>query len=181
VSTNVLERKTRDRLRRAEQHQKARIEDAALQARLEETAGLAIARGEQVEAANGRVRIKSRDGLQSLYESHALDEPQYQAGLRYRKAFETLQASPRSNLNRDVTGGGEMFATVRAERALDLAEWEGMADGERQRWVLRLVAGNGRTITSISAGKSAERDRNTKALGIVLRQIAIREKLCRAA
>lgn len=157
----------------------ARAEALALSERLDETARLERARGGEVERADGRLRIVSRDGLQTLHERGGLEPPEYEAGLMYRRCFESLAAGPRSNLNRDFMSGvrgfsegaADGFAELKALRAEQLARWEGLAGTGRQLWVLRLVAGQGRTINSLAAGGSA-RLANTRALAEVLTAIA---------
>ena len=163
-----------------------RAEALALAQRLEETARLERARGGEVVQAQGTLRLTSRDGLQTLLERGGLEGPEHQAGLLYRRCYETLTAGPRSNLNRDFAGGargfGEApangFAEIRAFRAQKLALWEALATTGRQLWVLRLVAGQGRTINSLGAGGSA-RLANTRALTEVLRAIAVERGLRR--
>jgi hypothetical protein len=126
------------------------------------------------------------DGLQTLLERGGLEPPEYEAGLMYRRCYETLSAGPRSNLNRDFASGvrgfaeagADGFAELRALRAEQLARWEALAGTGRQLWVLRLVAGQGRTINSLGAGGSA-RLANTKALTEVLRAIAMERGLRR--
>lgn len=167
------------RLRVIAEAGEARAEALALAQRLEETARLERARGGVVAQEGGRLRLTSRDGLQTLHERGGLERQEYEAGLMYRRAYETLAAGPRSNLNRDfmsgVRGFGEApadgFAEIRAFRARKLAEWEALAATGRQLWVLRLVAGQGRTINSLGSGGSA-RLANAKALTEVLTAIA---------
>ena len=168
------------RLRTMAEAGEARAEALAMARRLEETARLERARGGEVEQAQGRLRITSRDGLQTLRERGGLEGPEHEAGLMYRRCYETLTAGPRSNLNRDLASGvcgfGEApadgFAEIRAHRARQLAQWEALAGTGRQLWVLRLVAGQGRTINSLATGGSA-RLTNTRALAKVLRAIAL--------
>jgi hypothetical protein len=154
------------------------VEAQALADRLEETARLERARGGAVEQAGGRLRLTSRDGLQSLHEQGGLERCDYEAGLMYRRCYETLSAGPRSNLNRDFSGvrgfaeaPADGFAELRALRARQLQAWEALAETGRQVWVLRLVAGQGRTINSIASGGSA-RSINTRALIEVLQAVA---------
>jgi hypothetical protein len=164
----------------------SRAEALALAQRLEETARLELARGGDVEREAGRMRLTSRDGLQTLYERGGLERPEYEAGLMYRRAFEALSAGPRSNLNRDFStgvrgfseAGAGGFAELRAVRAEQLARWEDLAGTGRQLWVLRLVAGQGRTINSLGSGGSA-RLANTRALTEALRAIALERGLRR--
>jgi hypothetical protein len=165
----------------------AREDARALAEGLEQTARLERARGGQVEQAQGRMRITSRDGLLTLHERGGLERPEYEAGMLYRRCYETLTAGPRSNLNRDFLGGvrggfaegaADGFAEIRAFRAQKLAAWEGLAATGRQLWVLRLVAGQGRTINSLAPGGSA-RLNNTRALTEVLRAVAMERGLRR--
>ena len=164
----------------------ARAEALALAQRLDETARLERARGGQVERAEGRMRLTSRDGLRTLLDGGALESPEYEAGLIYRRCYETLTAGPRSNLNRDFMSGvrgvsettADGFAELRALRAEQLARWEAISGAGRGLWVLRLVAGQGRTINSLGGGGSA-RLANTKALGEALRVIAVERGLRR--
>jgi hypothetical protein len=156
-----------------------RAEARAHGQRMDETVRLARQRGETVEQTAGGLRITSRDGLQSLYEHGGLERPEYEAGLMYRRCYETLQAGPRSHLNRDFASGvhgfaeapAAGFAELRAFRAERLKQWEGLARNGRQVWILRLVAGEGRTINSVASGGSA-RAANTRALMEVLEAIA---------
>jgi hypothetical protein len=146
---------------------------------LAQTAALARERGEAVVQANGRLCVTSRDGLQTLFEQGGLERPEYEAGMMYRRCFETLCAGPKSNLNRDFgapmrgfsEAGAEGFAELRAFRAEKLRQWETLARTGRAVWVLRLVAGQGRTINSSAPGGSA-RLANTKALMEALGAIA---------
>ena len=157
----------------------ARAEARAHEGRMQETVSLAHARGEAVEQVHGRLRVTSRDGLQSLFEQGGMEPPEYEAGMLYRRCYEALSAGPRSNLARDFSSGvrgfseapADSFAELRAFRAEKLKNWEALAKTGRQAWVLRLVAGQGRTINSIAPGGSA-RAANTKALMAVLGEIA---------
>jgi hypothetical protein len=185
---SAARRKTKPalRLRVIAESGEARAEALALAQRLEETARLERGRGGEVVRDGERMRIPTRDGLQTLRDGGALEGPDYEAGLMYRRCFETLSAGPRSNLNRDfmsgvrgvAEAGANGFAELRALRAEQLSRWEGLAGTGRQLWVLRLVAGQGRTINSLGAGGSA-RLANTRALTEVLRAIAVERGLRR--
>lgn len=174
------------RLRVIAEAGQARAEGLALIQRMDETARLEQARGGEVVRDGPRMRIPTRDGLQTLRDGGALEGPEYEAGLMYRRCFETLSAGPRSNLNRDfmsgvrgvAEAGADSFAELRALRAEQLARWEALAGTGRQLWVLRLVAGQGRTINSLGSGGSA-RLANTRALAEVLRAIATERGLRR--
>jgi hypothetical protein len=178
---SAVRRKTKPglRLRVIAESREGRAEALALAQRLDETASLELARGGEVERTGGRLRITSRDGLQTLYERGGLGRPEYEAGLIYRRCFETLSSGPRSTLNRDFGAsargfsetGADGFAELRTLRAEQLARWESLAGTGRRLWVLRLVAGQGRTISSLGSGGSA-RLANTRALVEVLQAIA---------
>jgi hypothetical protein len=98
----------------------------------------------------------------------------------FRKCWETLESSPRSNLNRDIRGSNGQFAETRAFRAKRLAEMEAMAKPGRQAQTLRLVAGEGRAMRSLSTG-GANFYLYVKALKVVLGEIADRYGLRIAA
>lgn len=157
----------------------ARAEALEVAEGLKETVRLAVANSETVAVQDGQLRITSRDGLRTLFEGGGLEGPEYEAGLQYRRCYETMAAGPRSNLSRDFASGvrgfgeapAEGFAELRMFRAEKLARWEALAETGRQLWVLRLVAGQGRTINSLASGGSA-RLANTRALAEVLKVIA---------
>lgn len=180
MKLNALERKHQERLRRLEAQAKARVEDRALQERNTETVCLAVLRGEQVESGQGKIRIRSRDGLRFLFDGGQIDSSEYEAGMYFRKCWETLESSPRSNLNRDIRGSNGQFAETRAFRAKRLAEMEAMAKPGRQAQTLRLVAGEGRAMRSLSTG-GANFYLYVKALKVVLGEIADRYGLRIAA
>ena len=73
------------RLRVIAEAGEARAEALALAQRLDETARLERARGGEVVREEGRMRIPSRDGLQTLRERGGLEGPEYEAGLMYRR------------------------------------------------------------------------------------------------
>jgi hypothetical protein len=183
---SAVRRKTRPALRLRVIAETDQAEALGLAQRLEETARLELLRGGEVERRGGRLRLTSRDGLQTLFERGGLERPEYEAGLIYRRGFEALSAGPRSNLNRDFStgvrgfcgAGADGFAELRALRAEQLARWEALAGPGRRLWVLRLVAGQGRTINSLGSGGSA-RLANTKALVEALRAIALERGLRR--
>ena len=78
----------------ADQARQRGAEALALAERLDETARLELARGGAVERDGGRLRLTSRDGLRTLLERGGLEPPEYEAGLMYRRCFETGGASP---------------------------------------------------------------------------------------
>lgn len=122
----------------------------------------AQARGEKVEQFNdaGAVRVKGRDGLYSLLASGALTEELFNTDIAYRALFESCgHAGVGSQLGR-LTGlpGAHRTSTaglhtarlntVLASYQLEEAE---MAVGPNLLPVLRAVAGEGRTIRSLSS------------------------------
>ena len=88
-------------------------------------------------------------------------------GLCFRQKRKTLRNNLAEAYGRDLVESWPE-ASLRAEQ---LSRWEALAGTGRQLWVLRLVAGQGRTINSLGSGGSA-RLANTKALTEVLRAIA---------
>lgn len=149
----------------------------------------AEARGERVSAFNdaGAKRIRSRDGLGSLHTSGAIDDAAFNAGMAYRYCYEQASTGLRSGLaNAGGVPGGKDFARDpalgrdRAElhRAYVMARLAGMEravakltkDGNALI-VLRLVAGEGHTINSISTS-GALRQSHTAALREALAAVA---------
>lgn len=114
-------------------------------------------------------RRKSRDGLGSLAQSGAISAGEHRAGLAYRHCYEVQAAGLRSNLGNAQGGGGvtpvgfSLPGQAALHRAyvmarltqMDRAVAGAMTDG-REVAVLRLVAGEGRTLTSIAAGGNAK-------------------------
>lgn len=177
----MLERRERLRLIETERREKVREEHRALQAHLDQTAELEAERDPAavIERKGDRLRITSRDGIATLAQAGVLDDEQVEAALTYRKYWETMQASPRSNLNRDISGVGSEYADIRAWRAKRLSELERCAENNLQLHALRLIAGAGRTIRNIYPTGS-QRTQATKALGVVLDAIARHEGLKQA-
>lgn len=161
-----------------------------------ETAGLAQARGEelgrvkvraiavdkgkvQIEPAwkgNGPLRISSRDGLATLFESSKITSHQYGAGRAYRTAYELAAAGLKiANLNASGGGGGVQHGTLAShrsaqelQRAYVLARLRQIEIavgglGPRELRVLRAVAGEGHTIRSLGGSGNA-READTRAL-----------------
>jgi hypothetical protein len=88
-------RKAKPSLRMTVEFEASRDEARALAQRLEETARLERARGEQVEQAQGKLRITSRDGLLTLLERGGLERPDYEAGRRHNHQLWLDQAGSR--------------------------------------------------------------------------------------
>lgn len=146
---------------------------------LDETAKLETGRGNPVKRDGGRLRIPSRDGLRTLLESGALEVPEYEAGLAYRRCYEALSGALPCSNGEGGAGGADSHIELRAIRAEQLTLWEGRKSRDRQLWtltgrqvwVLRLVAGQARTILSLGSSGSAKR-MNTLALVEALTLIA---------
>lgn len=132
----------------------------------------------------GQIRMKSRDGLVSLNDSGAIDDAMLQAGLAYRQCYETAAAGLRSGLANPEGGGRAMNAGFALPGAAALHRSYVMArlaqmdravaaitiDG-REVQLLRQIAGEGHTLTSIAAGGNAKAA-NLKALRAALTAVA---------
>lgn len=143
---------------------------------LEESARLAEGRGEQVEISGqpetrGRLRIRSRDGLETLERAGAISSVQYKAGLFYRSLYEATD--PERDLRSQMaspalTGGGtqpglgmaEAWAErrVRLGRSIAALEAKVRAADRNGRAVqaLREVAGHARCISHFVAGGGSQ-------------------------
>lgn len=140
---------------------------------LSETVALERARGEEVEISNraeerGRVRVRSRDGLESLARAGALSPAQFRAGMLYRDLYEAAdpERDLRSQMNSPAfmaggrSAGGhvtpEAWAARRARLAQTIAQIETkvrVADrNDRAVQALREVAGHARCVSHISKG-----------------------------
>lgn len=151
---------------------RARATAVAVTAGLRETVRLEAARtGEHLAPPpkDGPLRLKTRDGLMSLHSSGSLNDGEVEAGLAYRLCVEHAGAGLRSALAQTEGGGGrshggfgprDKAALMRAylmarlnqmERAVDATAEDG-----RELLALRLIAGDGRTLTSIVAAGNAK-------------------------
>ncbi|WP_029418058.1 hypothetical protein [Brevundimonas bacteroides] len=180
----------RERSAEADRLRREQLEAAWSERAVVETATMAEQRGEQlgkVAAADleGRVdggevykpiRISSRDGLATLFETGKLSTSQYSALRSYRIAFEMAAADLRvANLNplgvspsRRFASGLAARSAAELQRAYVLArlrqiELAVAGKGPRELRVLRAVAGEGRTIRSLGGSGNA-READTKAL-----------------
>ncbi len=153
---------------------------------LDETARLERERGERIEISKqaesrGRIRVRSRDGLETLATSGAISAIQYRAGLLYRNLYEATDPerglkSHMDDLDRRTGGGapGEV-AEAWAERRLRLARTIAaieakvrLADrNDRAVRALREVAGHARCIAQLSAGGGGQATYR-RALGLAL-------------
>jgi hypothetical protein len=147
---------------------------------LAETIALAEAKGDKVTRDNGRTRCHGRDGLAALFDAGALGaglrpddalegaKVRAEAGFAYRQAHEQRGAL-RSQLCGEIGGqGGDPVAAgfYRAAYGHTLHSVEqqvGTFVGERALLALREVAGEGKLVSSISAGGWSMR-KNTEAL-----------------
>lgn len=143
---------------------------AEVQAGLDDTLELARARGEKMEVSKrpeslGRVRIRTRDGLETLERSGAITAVQFRAGLLYRDLYEATdpERDLRSHMadldHRGGKAGGdiaEAWAERRTRLVRTLAAIEAkvrLADrNDRAVRALREVAGGARCISHFIAG-----------------------------
>jgi hypothetical protein len=147
---------------------------AEVSAGLDETERLERKRGERLEVSTlaesrGRIRVRSRDGLETLAGSGAITATQHRAGLLYRTLYEATDPerglkSHMDDLERRGGGGPGDIAEAWAERRLRLARTIAgieakvrLADrNDRAVLALREVAGHARCIAQLSAGGSAQ-------------------------
>jgi hypothetical protein len=158
---------------------------AQVQAGLDDTLALALARGEKIEVSKrpesrGRVRIRSRDGLETLERSGAITAVQFKAGLLYRELYEATDPerdlrSHMADLDRHggTAGGGisEAWAERRVRLVRTMAAIEAkvrLADrNDRAVRALREVAGGARCISQFVAGGGGQASYR-RALGLAL-------------
>lgn len=167
-------------------------EEAAAKAAVQDAEREAASQGEKLTAADRRdiraeygvsrltgkdapaaYRMRSRDGLTSAKDTGVITAAQHKAGLVYRLCFEAQAGGLKSALaNAGMIGGGRSAAeglAMRSPAALQQAylmgRLRGMEGGlsERELFVVRAVAGEGRTARSLGGGGSA-RQANLTAL-----------------
>ncbi|WP_454760823.1 hypothetical protein [Caulobacter segnis] len=150
--------------------QLARSEQSEIAAGLVETVALARARGEQVEADSGALRISSRDGLRSLRQGGHTTDAHYAVALLYRAGFEARGRDLRAASLEPGHGGGhdnDRFVAARLRRArmldfvarADRAVAMAMADKPMALRLLRSVAGEGTSLSVWGAGRAFTRNR----------------------
>jgi hypothetical protein len=146
---------------------------AAVGRGLSESIALETARGERVDVskgreAQGRVRIRTRDGLETLARAGAIDPVQYKAGLFYRDLYEATD--PERDLRSHLDGlerrgrGGEAVAEAWAERRHRLARTVAVIEArvrladrnDRAVRMLREVAGNARSLGAFIGGGGSQ-------------------------
>ena len=159
---------------------------AAAQVRvgIDETVSLERLRGETIEVSKdahsrGRVRIRSRDGLETLAACGAITPTQHRAGLLYRGLYEATdpERGLKSHMHDlDRPGGGpggvaEGWAERRLRLARTIAAIEAkvrMADrNDRAVRALREVAGHARCLAQLASGGGAQASYR-RALGLAL-------------
>ena len=165
---------------------------------LDESMALARARGEQVERfqapdALPHVRIRSRDGLETLANSGGITAAQFRAGMLYRGLYEAND--PERDLRSQLTapaflGGGSSGAApgraeawaerrVRLSRALATVEAKVRIADRNDRAVnlLREVAGHARCLSHMArggGGQAAYRRSLVLALDVVAGHFGVR-------
>ena len=158
-------------LRQLEAALRAQQTDAGVRRGLDDTLALERGRGEQIEISQrpesrGRIRIRTRDGLETLQRSGALTGAQVRAGLLYRELYEAADPerdlrSQMQDLDRRGRGAASMAASEAwQERRLRLAGAMAVIEakvrvadrnGHAVR-ALREVAGHARCISHIASG-----------------------------
>lgn len=152
----------------------ARTDEAAVRDGLAESLGLERARGESVEvrqqpAGYARVRVRTRDGLETLQRSGAITAVQYRAGMLYRDLYEATdpERDLRSHMESlDRRGGSAEPAAAEAwaERRLRLSRTVSMIEAkvrladrnDRAVGALREVAGHARSIGAMMGGGGSQ-------------------------
>ena len=165
---------------RVEDHER---EQAKQQIRsLEELRGAVIVEAGKNEPP-GRLRIITRDGLETLLTAKSINRTQHAAGLRYRADYELLDPErsltpPSIDQTRKIVRGGDGFAQKRREREEFVRDIEAMIQEEdptfrgalgrsdverlgRAVWALREVAGKGSNLLSLTSSGSVRRATST--------------------
>jgi hypothetical protein len=156
-------------LRRLEGEFDAQASVTAVQHGLAESVALELARGEKIEVSQqaesrGRVRIRTRDGLETLARAAAIDPAQYRAGMLYRDLYEATD--PERDLRSHLDGlerrgrSGESAAETWAERRHRLARTIAVIEAkvrladrnDRAVRILREVAGHARCLGAMTGG-----------------------------
>lgn len=166
--------------RRASEGRRVQTEEAWLKRAGRETLDLARGRGEEVviEAAEtgvGRGRIKSRDGLHSLFETRALTPAQWNAGRAYRLCFEAASAGLKIANLQGAGGGcsagafgrsaGELRRAYLMSRLAGFDQMLGAGRKGRARLaIVRAVAGEGRTVGELAGGSGDGHARRKETL-----------------
>jgi hypothetical protein len=143
----------------------------AVQRGLADTLALERGRGEQVDASSDRrIRIRTRDGLETLVRTGAIDAAQQRAGLLYRDLYEAadperdlkshMQALDRLRQAAAPSGRAEAWAERRLRLSGAMAALEAkVRDADRNDLAvraLREVAGHARCISHLVQGGGAQ-------------------------
>lgn len=153
---------------------------------LDDTVALERGRGETIDISRrpetrGRIRIQTRDGLETLRRSGAIDGVQFKAGMLYREIYETADPerdlrSQMGDLDRRAVGAAASArAEVWQERRLRLAGAMAVIEDKvriadrngRAVRALREVAGHARCISHFADGGSGQ-GAYRRALGLAL-------------
>ncbi len=186
ASAVALRARAAARLRALEDQLARDLAEAEVRDGLTDSLGLARARGEAVEQGRQRIRIVSRDGLETLARSGALTANQFKAGMLYRDLYESAdperdlrsQMSSAAFVGGGVSTGPSVAAETRAERRLRLAgalsaiEAKVRVADRNHRAVraLREVAGHARCLSHFvkgGGGQAAYREALVLALEVV--------------
>lgn len=160
-------------LRGLEREFEARAGEAAVRSGLAESVALELARGESLDVRQqpsgyARVRVRTRDGLETLQRSGAISGAQYRAGMLYRDLYEATdpERDLRSHMESlDRRGGsGESVAEAWAERRLRLSRTVSVIEAkvrladrnDRAVNALREVAGHARSIGAMMGGGGSQ-------------------------
>lgn len=153
-----------------------------LAADLKAVVDAAVKRGEKVSTfnADGAKRIKGRDGLAMLLDAGSITDAEARTGVAYRYCYEASASALRSGLGTAGEGRGgkggaadlhHLYVVARLaqmERAVAAAAIDG-----QETIILRLVAGECRSIRSIASGGHAR----TLAVQALRRALAAASKV----
>jgi hypothetical protein len=160
-------------LRRIERDLDGQACAAAVGRGIAESVALEVARGESIELSRraeteGRVRIRTRDGLETLARSGAISPIQYRAGLLFRDLYEA--ADPERDLRSHMEsldrrgGSGEAIREAWAERRLRQSRTMAVIEAkvrladrnDRAVRALREVAGHARCVGAMFCGGGSQ-------------------------
>jgi len=163
----------KEKIARIERGRRSRVDAVWRRHSLEETVGLAEARGEEVnrKPPKGAADIESRDGLRRLQTLGHITAEQLKVGLIYRAGHEERGADLKAQVIGDGGGSGghdnDQFVARRLDRAkvatfvarVDRAVALGCISNPAALQMLRHVAGEGGNIYDFGKGKGLERRR----------------------
>jgi hypothetical protein len=172
----VVRRRGHAALRLIEDALNAAKDEDANHKGVDEVVSLARARGELVEISKqaqtrGRVRIRSRDGLETLERTGAISPVQYKAGLFYRGLYEATdpERDLRSQMASPALAGagiqaGSVISEAWAERRVRLGRSIALLEDKvriadrngRAVRALREVAGHARCLSHFIAGGGSQ-------------------------